>query len=101
MTTGGAPAMMGKNSGFVQLLRKMLVRLVLAFHCVIHQENLCSKFSSNILNDVMSTVVKSFNEVVALSSCRDIKAVLEEMESYYSDFLMHWQFLVAEFGKIT
>ena len=48
VTTDGAPAMVGKNKGFVTLLEKTLIELgnqnnLIKLHCIIHQEALCAK----------------------------------------------------------
>lgn len=41
--TDGAPAMTGRSNGCVALLKKMLGRELFSYHCIIHQEALCSK----------------------------------------------------------
>ena len=46
VTTDGAPAMLGKNVGFVKLLENWLQRLLLSFYCVLYGESLCAKASA-------------------------------------------------------
>ena len=44
ITTNGAPSMVGKNNGFVKRFLDVIQgEDVLVNHCIIHQENLCSK----------------------------------------------------------
>ena len=43
ITTDGAPAITGKQNGFVTLLAKSVPHEIIAHHCIIHQENLCAK----------------------------------------------------------
>lgn len=58
--TDGAPAMLGYKSGFVGQLKNNGIS-VASYHCIIHQESLCSK--SIGLSDTMSTVVKIVNKL--------------------------------------
>ena len=60
-------------------------------HCIVHQENLCAKISNSALNDVMSTVTKIVNFLVARSTTthRQFRSLLEEMESSYRDLPLH------------
>ena len=60
--TDGAPAMVGKRNGFVALLKKYmnnenLTHEVIAYHCIIHQENLCAKMLEKNCT-VLKTVTK-------------------------------------------
>ncbi len=62
ITTDGAPAMVGKFKGFAKIfLEEMNLDScnVLVNHCIIHQENVCSKVLG--FEDVMKTVVKAVN----------------------------------------
>ena len=60
-------------------------------HCIVHQENLCAKISNSALNDVMSTVTKIVNFLVARSATihRQFQSLLEEMESSFHDLPLH------------
>jgi len=81
-TTDAAPAMVGKNKGFIKLLQDHIGRQVLSF-----QESLYAKMSSLCLNSVMETVIKIVNFIVSRSSLihRQFKSLLQEMESAYTD----------------
>ena len=68
LTTGGAPAMTGKENGAVALLKKYLQEsdFILDFitlHCFIHQESLSAQ--SIKMTHVMNVVVKCVNEILA------------------------------------
>ncbi|KAG6936851.1 GTF2I repeat domain containing 2, partial [Chelydra serpentina] len=63
--TAGAPAMVGKQKGFVKLLENQIGCPTVKFHCIIHQENLCAKISNSELNNIMNTVVRIVNFLVA------------------------------------
>ncbi|KAE9522238.1 hypothetical protein AGLY_017364 [Aphis glycines] len=58
VVTDGAKSMVGKNIGFVGLLRKSDIN-VPAIHCIIHQEALCGKIMK--LDNIMNTVFKITN----------------------------------------
>lgn len=102
VTTDGAPSMTGKHIGFVKLLEEKLQRPLLAFHCVIHQENLCAKISDSELKNVMATVVKIVNTIVARSALthRRFQSLLEEMENQYGDLLLHCAVRWLSAGKV-
>ncbi|XP_026475737.1 general transcription factor II-I repeat domain-containing protein 2-like, partial [Ctenocephalides felis] len=87
VTTDGAAAMIGKDRGFVKLLENHIGHKILNFHCIIHQESLVAKISSQRLIPVMNTVVKIVNFIVSRSSLthRQFKSLVEEMESEYVD----------------
>lgn len=91
MTTDGAPAMVGKQKGFVKLLEDQIGHPTVKFHCIIHQENLCAMISNLELNNVMNTVVRIVNFLVAQSALthRQFQALLEEMDTAYNDIPLH------------
>ena len=42
VTTDCAPSMIGKNIGFIQQLKQIVLHFLIEFHCLIHQEVLCA-----------------------------------------------------------
>ncbi|KAG0435345.1 General transcription factor II-I repeat domain-containing protein 2A [Dictyocoela muelleri] len=61
VTTDCAPNMIGKNIGLVKLLIQKIVRELIEFHCIIHQEALCAKSTFKIFDQVLLTVTKIVN----------------------------------------
>ena len=62
ITTNGAPSMVGKNNKFVKrFLDVIQSKDVLVSHCIIHQENLCSKELD--FSEVMKNVVSRVNYI--------------------------------------
>ena len=64
VTTDGAPSMIGKHVGLVQLLKQELKRSFVEFSCIIHQEVLCAK-SLKSLQKVATVVTKTVNYIAA------------------------------------
>ena len=60
VSTDGAPNMTGVNVGLVALLKETVPQLI-GFHCIIHQEALCAKISSQYLISVMDSVIAIVN----------------------------------------
>ncbi|XP_022165780.1 protein FAM200A-like [Myzus persicae] len=89
VVTDGAKSMVGKNIGFVGLLRKSDIN-VPAIHCIIHQEALCGKIMK--LDNIMNTVFKITNLIRggnrSLNHHNFIK-YLEELDCEYGDLLLH------------
>lgn len=63
--TDGAPCLVGKNKGFVTLLREHENRPILSFHCILHQEALCAQMCDGQFGEVMSLVICVINFIVA------------------------------------
>ena len=62
LTMDGAPAMVGKHKGFYKNFLDTFGSQEAALnHCIIHQENLCSKVLDNI--DIMKEVVPCINYI--------------------------------------
>ncbi|KFM70789.1 General transcription factor II-I repeat domain-containing protein 2A, partial [Stegodyphus mimosarum] len=68
ITTDGAPSMTEKTVGLVKLMEHELGRSLLLFHCIIHEENLFAKASTQQLKDVMEKVVKIVSMIIARSA---------------------------------
>ncbi|CAK1593792.1 unnamed protein product [Parnassius mnemosyne] len=94
VATDGAPSMIGVNSGLVTLLQKHLQEKninaedLMQFHCIIHQEALCSKKIEfqNVMKVVVSTV--NFIKPRGLNH-RQFKQFLDDIESEYGDLLYY------------
>jgi hypothetical protein len=65
VVTDGAPSMAGKNGGLPSLITKDVKnttgRDLFAYHCLIHQENLCAK--SVKMTNVVTVVAKLVNYI--------------------------------------
>ncbi|XP_070593080.1 general transcription factor II-I repeat domain-containing protein 2A-like isoform X2 [Erythrolamprus reginae] len=91
ITTDGAPSMTERENGLVALVQKKLEEEgveeeAIALHCIIHQEELCSKCMK--FDHVMSFVVKCIDEIKSRGlKHRRLCGFLEEMESEYGDAL--------------
>ncbi|XP_067931084.1 general transcription factor II-I repeat domain-containing protein 2B-like [Watersipora subatra] len=94
LTTDGVPSMTGKINGFTnKFLDAIGSPGVVVNHCIIHQENLCTKILG--FTDVMKSVVKCVNYIRARGlNHRHFKAFLEELDSDYPDVVyfsaVHW-----------
>jgi len=60
LCTDGAPAMLGKTSGFATLPKKEVPHLIMT-HCFLHRHALASKTLSSTLQEMLSTSVKVVN----------------------------------------
>lgn len=89
VATDGAPAMVGKHSGFVKYLKDKCPNL-LACHCIIHDTVLCAKLSDKYA-ELMTTAMKMINFLRSQSGLRhrQLKAFLQEMGAEYSDLLTY------------
>jgi len=100
VTTDGAPAMTGKNCGAVSLLKLDYENLI-SFHCIIHQEALCSKISSGRLSSVMNTVSSIVNVLKANAlNHRQFVEFLDSLNSDYPDLLMHTEIRWLSRGRV-
>ncbi|KAJ4930969.1 hypothetical protein JOQ06_025270 [Pogonophryne albipinna] len=99
--TDGAPCMLGKNKGFVALLREHEKRAILSFHCILHQEALCAQTCGQELGEVMSLVIRVVNFIVARAlNDRQFKALLEEVGNHYPGLLLHGNVRWLSRGKV-
>lgn len=99
IVTDGAPAMVGKKSGFVGLLRENGVTCP-TIHCVIHQEALCGKSIKQ--NQVFKLVVKVINMIRGGNRAllhRQLRQFLEDMEAEYGDLPLYNQVRWLSSGK--
>mgnify|MGYP003406667082 FL=1 len=91
VTTDGAPAMVGRRIGLIGLLMADNDFPGLqVYHCIIHQQALCSKLKDDALQNVMGIVVKIVNFIRANPlNHLQFKTLLEEYESNYGYFVLH------------
>ncbi|XP_015684326.1 general transcription factor II-I repeat domain-containing protein 2B-like [Protobothrops mucrosquamatus] len=90
VATDGAPSMTGAHKGFAALLQKSLGRKLLTFHCILHQEALCAQTFPPECTEVMNVVIQIVNKIMAQGlNHRQFRLLLEEVESTYSDLLLH------------
>ena len=64
LCTNGAPAMMGKRSEFVALVKEKCAAVIVT-HCVLHRHALVTKTLTKELGDVMAIVVATVNFIRA------------------------------------
>ena len=83
VTTDGAVAMVGRDRGFVALIKEKIGHPVMKFHCIIYQESLCAMIPNSNLASVIATTTKIVNFIVARSATthRQFGSFLDEMES--------------------
>ena len=90
VATDGAPSMTGTQKEFVALLQKSLDGKMLNFHCILHQEALCAQTFPSECTQVMNVVIEIINKIKAKAlNHRQCRMLLEEMDSMYSDLLLH------------
>ncbi len=90
VATDGAPSMRGAQKGFVTLLQKSLGRKLLTFHCILHQEALCAQTFPLECMEVMDLVIQIVNKIMAKGlNHRQFCSLLDEVDSAYSDLLLH------------
>uniref|UniRef100_H3BFL4 DUF4371 domain-containing protein n=1 Tax=Latimeria chalumnae TaxID=7897 RepID=H3BFL4_LATCH len=105
VTTDGAPCMTGKHRELVAEMTKEQPNL-LTFHCIVHQQALCSKLGDGHMKGVMDKVVKVVNFIRARPLLhRRFVSLLQEIDSSYGDILLHtevrWLRFVALLPKIV
>ncbi|XP_023241711.1 zinc finger BED domain-containing protein 5-like [Centruroides sculpturatus] len=85
----GAPNMMGKKNGCLQLMKADNPEMIL-IHCVIHKENLVAKNVSPILNEVLNAVIKCINSIKASAKTESLfKLFCEEQNEDHIRLLLH------------
>lgn len=93
VTTDGAPAMVGRNNGLIGLIQAELNKseqasLLIASHCIIHQENLCAKRLK--MDHVMTVVIATVNFIRARGlNHRQFKELLRDIEADYGDVVYY------------
>lgn len=100
ITTDGAPAMKGSNNGFIALCKKdPTFPKFTSYHCIIHQEVLCSKVIP--FQNIICTVTKVINSIRAASmQHRLFKLLLQEDSSEYEDLITYTAVRWLSRGKV-
>ncbi len=70
-TTDGAPAMVGRHSGFISRLKTKAPNII-AIHCALHCENLAAKHLHADLDEAMRVVVQVENHIKGKPKCNRI-----------------------------
>ena len=84
ITIDGAPALTGKNNGFVALFKQCVNHEILNNHCLIHQEQLCAQKLN--IKHLMTDIVKLVNFIRSRGlNHREFKGYLDEVGSEYED----------------
>ena len=90
VTTDGTPSMTGEKAGFVNLFTKEVGHAVIGFHCIIHEETLCTKAGLKELQEVLQTITKVVNCTSAQAlRKRQFQVLLNEVESVYKGLKMY------------
>ncbi|GBM85160.1 General transcription factor II-I repeat domain-containing protein 2A [Araneus ventricosus] len=90
IATDGARIMTEIHRGVTLILQKKINHEILTFHCIIHQEALCAQTFPAEIVEVMNLVIKVINSILAKALYhRQFKDFLEEIDSQFSDLLLH------------
>ena len=93
--------MTGIHKGVTTILREKINHEILTFHCIIHQEALCSQTFPTEMVEVMNLVIKTINSILAKALYhRQFKEFFEEIESQYSDLILHNKVRWLSRGKV-
>lgn len=100
MPTDGAPAMIGRHSGFIAHCKNDPdFPAFLNYHCIIHQQAICSKVMC--FNHVMTPVVWIINSIRSKSKQhRCFKLFLDELSAEYGDVLFHTEVRWLRRGRV-
>ncbi|GBO33733.1 General transcription factor II-I repeat domain-containing protein 2A [Araneus ventricosus] len=90
IATDGARSMTGIYRGVTSILQKKINHEILTFHCIIHQEALCAQTFPTEIVEVMNLIITIINNILAkVLYHRQFKDFLEEIDSQFSDLLLH------------
>ncbi|GFV42065.1 general transcription factor II-I repeat domain-containing protein 2A [Trichonephila clavipes] len=97
----GTRNMTGKNKGATTILQSKINHEILSLHCIIHQEALCAQTFPAEIVEVMNLVIKIVNSVLSKTLYhRQFNEFLNEMETQYSDLLLHNKVRWLSKGKV-
>ena len=89
VATDGAPAMVGRYRGFVNLV-KQNVPGVFAIHCVIHRQHLVAKNLSGRLHESLQFVIKAVNRIRSNAlNTRLFAHLCQENDEHFYQLLLH------------
>lgn len=98
--TDGAPAMLGKSSGFAALVKKEIPHVIIT-HCFLHRHALASRTLPTFLKEVMSTCVKIINFIRARAlNHRLFKRLCQEMGSQHEVLLYYTEVRWLSRGQV-
>lgn len=101
ISTDGARSMTEKNKGATTILQSKIDHEFLTFHCIIHQEALCAQTFPAEIVEVINLVIKIVNSILSkVLYHRQFKKFLNEMETQYSDLLLHNKVRWLSKGKV-
>ena len=82
ITTDGAPALTGKDNGFITLFKESVDHEILSYHCLIHQQQLCPQKLN--MKHLITDLVKAVNFIRSqgLNYCK-FKAFLDKVGRGY------------------
>ncbi|GBM02777.1 General transcription factor II-I repeat domain-containing protein 2A [Araneus ventricosus] len=90
IATDGDRSRTGIHRGVTSILQKKMNHEFLTFHCIIHQEALCSQTFPAEIVEVMNLLIKIINSILAKALYhRQFKDFLEEIDSQFSDLFLH------------
>ncbi|GBM20971.1 General transcription factor II-I repeat domain-containing protein 2A [Araneus ventricosus] len=90
IATVGVRSMTGIHRRVTSILQKKINLEILKFHCITHQEALCAQTFPAQIVEVMNLVIKIINIMLAKALDHlQFKDFLEEMDSQFSDLLLH------------
>ncbi|GBL74894.1 General transcription factor II-I repeat domain-containing protein 2A [Araneus ventricosus] len=101
IATDGARSRTGIHRGVTSILQKKINHEILTFHCIIHQKALCAQSFPAEIVEVMNLVIKIINSILAKALYhRQFKDFLEEIDSQFSDLLLHNKVLWLSRGNV-
>lgn len=87
-TTDGAPAMLGKHSGFQAKVKQ--VSGAATIHCMLHREALCAKTLPETLKDTLNDAIKMVNLIKASAlNTRLFRQLCKDMDADHLNLLYH------------
>ena len=87
--TDGAAAMVGKNRGFITLMKNEIPHLV-AIHCVIHRQHLAARNLSQDLKESLSSIIKAVNKIKSQSlNTRLFRELCRQNDEDFERLLLH------------